>query len=86
MSNEYATRAPRLIEGIPQWIQGKIRNDENRSIYNEAFNEFVEKIHIGENLINAKRKTQKQYGVPIEYDTVFPKEIHEKSTLIVWVG
>ena len=55
MLKEYEMRAPRLVHGINQWIQGKIKNDENKIIYNEAFNEFVKLLEEGENLLNAKR-------------------------------
>ena len=86
MSKEYEMRAPRLIYGVKQWIRGKIRNDDRKNIYNAAFNEFVELLENGENLLNAKRNIQGKYDVPIEYDSNFPKDIYEKSTLIVQVG
>lgn len=86
MLKDYETRAPRLIPGINQWILGKIKNDYNRIIYNEAFNEFVELLEKGENFLNAKITIQRKYEVSIEYDTIFPTNIYKKSTLEIRVG
>ncbi len=86
MLKQYEKRARRLIANNSQWIQGEIKNDANKDTYNKAFDEFVEKLQCGENLLNAKRDIQKKYGIQIEFDTIFTSDIHEKSTLIVRVG
>lgn len=81
---DYTKRVLTFVSGMR--IQGEIRNDETKSKNNKAFNEFVELLAKGENLLNAKRDVQKKFGIQIEYDTVFPENIHQKSTLVVKVG
>lgn len=80
----FTKRALKLVSGIK--IQGEIKDDENKKSNNKAFNEFVELLAKGENLLNAKRDAQREFGVQIDYDTILPENIHEKSTLVVKVG
>lgn len=82
----YKRRAPRLIGKKKQWIQGYIKKDKRESSYNEAFDFFLEELQKGENLLNAKGKAQRKYGVQIEFDTVLPRAPSEKSTLVIKVG
>lgn len=86
MLREYAKQTPRIIPGIHQWIQGEVRNDSDKKIRIEAFNECMDKIREGENFLNAIRDIQRKYGMPITYDTVFPYDVHELSTLVIKVG
>ena len=82
----YESRSPRLIGSTHQWIKGMIKNDERKSINNEAFDYFLEELQRGENILNAKRNAQKKFDVQIEFDTVIPENLFAKSTLVIKVG
>ena len=86
MLSEYAKMPREIIPGIRQWIQGEIRNDGQRSERTKAFNELLDNIWKGENLINAIRDIQRKYKMPITYDTIFPDDTNDMSTLVIKVG
>lgn len=86
MLSEYVKMPRKIVPGIHQWIQGEIRNDEQKSIRTKAFNELLDSIWGGKNLINAIRDIQDEYEMPITYDTILPNDTNDMSTLVIKVG